>query len=152
MVRNHTVMTGPKSRPMEAVPRLWMEKSPRRMSTVMGTTAWSKAVVATVSPSTALSTLMAGVMMPSPKSSAAPASTSSATRPMPPRFAARTSSGTNASSARMPPSPRLSARMTKKRYFTVTTRVTDQITCEITPTTFSGVGATPCSPKHSWIV
>ena len=51
----------------------------------------------------------------------------------------------------MPPSPWLSARMMKLRYFTATTRVSDQSISERTPSTFSAVGATPCSPKHSRI-
>ncbi len=50
----------------------------------------------------------------------------------------------------MPPSPRLSARITNDRYLKVTTKVIAQNTSETTPTTFSGVGATPCGPlKHS---
>ncbi len=49
----------------------------------------------------------------------------------------------------MPPSPWLSARMMKPRYFTATTRVSDQRISDSTPSTLAGVGATPCSPKHS---
>ena len=57
--------------------------------------------------------------------------------------------GMSASSAKMPPSPWLSARMMKPRYFTATTRVSDQSIRDSTPSTFSAVGATPCSAKHS---
>ncbi len=51
----------------------------------------------------------------------------------------------------MPPSPRLSARMTNPRYLNVTTKVIAQKTSERTPSTLSGVGGTPCGPvKHSF--
>ena len=53
-------------------------------------------------------------------------------------------------SARIPPSPRLSARMTNHRYFTVTTKVIAQKTSERIPSTFSWVAGTECVPeKHS---
>lgn len=42
----------------------------------------------------------------------------------------------------MPPSPSLSARITRPTYLTLTTSVIDQNTSEITPYTSSGVGAT----------
>ena len=58
---------------------------------------------------------------------------------------------TRARSARIPPSPRLSARITKDMYLNVTTKVIDQNTSDTTPSTLSGVGATPCGPvKHSF--
>jgi hypothetical protein len=54
-------------------------------------------------------------------------------------------------SARIPPSPRLSARRTKDRYLNVTTNVIAQNTSDRTPRTFASVGATPCGPaKHSF--
>ncbi len=53
---------------------------------------------------------------------------------------------TSASSARMPPSPRLSARITNARYLKLTTKVMAQNTSESTPSTFSGVGGTACVP------
>ena len=43
-------------------------------------------------------------------------------------------------SARMPPSPRLSARMTKTRYLIEMTMISDQKISESTPSTLSGVG------------
>ena len=46
----------------------------------------------------------------------------------------------------MPPSPRLSARMTKERYLKVTTKVIAQTTSDRTPSTFCGVSGIPCSP------
>ena len=51
---------------------------------------------------------------------------------------------TSANSARMPPSPSLSARMTKSRYLTETTSMSDQKTSDRTPRTLSASGATPC--------
>ena len=66
MKRNHTSITGPKMPPMRAVPRRWTRKSSPRMTQVMGTTSGSAALVATLRPSTAESTEMAGVMTPSP--------------------------------------------------------------------------------------
>ena len=71
-------------------------------------------------PSTAPSTVIAGVIIPSPYSSAAPKmpiSTSTGKRePFPGR------DGSSAVSARMPPSPWLSARMTIAMYLTEMTR------------------------------
>ena len=56
-----------------------------------------------------------------------------------------------ASSARMPPSPRLSARMTIDRYLKVTTKLSDQKISERMPMTFSRVTGKPCGPvKHSF--
>ncbi len=96
---------------------------------------------------------MAGVMMPSPKRSAAPTMTSPATSPMLPRGALPSLGGTSARSAMMPPSPSLSARIRKERYLTVTTIVTLQTMSDTTPRTFCRRGATLCSEwRHSWIV
>ena len=72
MVRNQRIMIGPKTVPRPPVPRCCMTNSAIRMTTVIGTTKGSNTCVATPSPSTALSTEMAGVIMPSPYSSAAP--------------------------------------------------------------------------------
>ena len=44
----------------------------------------------------------------------------------------------------MPPSPWLSARMTKTRYLTETTMTSDQKISDSTPSTFSRSTATPC--------
>jgi hypothetical protein len=65
-VPNQRSMTGPNTAPTLAVPRLWNRNRPIRMPIVIGTTYGSKKGVATPSPSTALSTEMAGVIMPSP--------------------------------------------------------------------------------------
>ena len=59
-------MTGPNIAPMLAVPRYCTRNTPIRMSTVNGTTYGSNAVVAVFKPSTAPSTVMAGVITPSP--------------------------------------------------------------------------------------
>ena len=60
------------------------------------------------------------------------------------RSTATRACATSAISARMPPSPRLSARMTKTRYLSEMTMISDQKISESTPRTFSGVAATPC--------
>jgi hypothetical protein len=52
-VVNQRTITGPKTRPIDSVPRRWTAKSPIRIATVMGTTAGLKVSVATSSPSTA---------------------------------------------------------------------------------------------------
>ena len=66
IVANQTIMIGPKTPPMLAVPRFCTQKRPNKIATVSGTTTGLRLVVATSSPSTALSTEMAGVMTPSP--------------------------------------------------------------------------------------
>ena len=67
-------------------------------------------------------------MMPSPNKSAAPATTISVIQP-----SRRVRSGISASSARMPPSPRLSARMMNVRYLTAITTVSPQKISDSTP-------------------
>ncbi|MFO0875491.1 MAG: hypothetical protein U0575_16205 [Phycisphaerales bacterium] len=73
--------------------------------------------------------------------------------PTPDRLAAvRFSRGRlmSASSARIPPSPRLSARMMNPRYLTPTTSTSDQTISDMTPSTLLRVASTACSPlKHS---
>ena len=80
--------------------------------------------------------------MPSPKNSAAPNTPSpiSSRRDVPAPSLPRSA---RAVSARMPPSPRLSARMTKTTYFTVTTRISAQAISDRKPSTLAGVGVTP---------
>ena len=65
-VMNHTTMTGPNMAPTLAVPRDWIRNSPTRITTVITTTYGSNTWVAIASPSTAPSTEMAGVIIPSP--------------------------------------------------------------------------------------
>ncbi len=59
-------MIGPNRAPTREVPWLWMPNSAIRIATVTGTTTDSSAGSATSNPSTADSTDMAGVIMPSP--------------------------------------------------------------------------------------
>ncbi len=110
--RNHTTITGPKTPPTRPVPRLWKANRPTRMAMAIGMIQASSAGAATFRPSTALSTEMAGVMVPSPYSSAAPKrpSTTSSRRGRPP--SSSRAGWIRAINARMPPSPLLSARMT----------------------------------------
>ena len=103
--------------------------------------------VARSSPSTAESTEMAGVMTPSPYSSDAPAMPTAIIPPlaMPRDFASLGKA--SESSARMPPSPWLSARMTMARYFTETSVNMLQMMSESTPTISRSVLSPWC--RHS---
>jgi hypothetical protein len=58
----------------------------------------------------------------------------------------------NAINAMMPPSPLLSARITKVTYFSDTTISSDQKISESTPRTAAGAGAMPCIPRVSFMV
>ena len=69
---NHTIITGPKSRPTLAVPNFWVAKRSTMITAVTGTTKRSKDGSTSSMPSTADSTETAGVIMPSPKKSDAP--------------------------------------------------------------------------------
>ena len=66
MTANHSSITGPNALAICAVPRLWMANSPNRIATAIETTCGLNTSVATLSPSRALNTEIAGVMMPSP--------------------------------------------------------------------------------------
>ena len=66
MTANHTIITGPKKAPTRAVPNFCTMNSPISTITVSGTTNGPNTGVATSRPSTALSTEIAGVIMPSP--------------------------------------------------------------------------------------
>ena len=101
---NQTSMTGPKIRPMKPVPRDWTKNSPIRIATVIGRTSGVSDGASTFSPSTALSTDIAGVIAPSPYSKAAP------TRPSTSNAACRvrglaSRAPSSASIATTPPSP-----------------------------------------------
>ena len=122
---NHTSMMGPKTLPTAPVPRFWTMKRPVMMAIAMGTTHDSNDDETFSRPSTAERTEMAGVMTPSPYRRAVP-KTPSATR-TPARATRRCSRGrTRAVRARMPPSPLLSARITKNRYLTEMMMTSDQ--------------------------
>jgi hypothetical protein len=144
MVTNHTSVTGPKILPTVAVPRLCMAKSATRMTMVMGMMYGSKRGVATSSPSTALSTEITGVIIPSPYSSAVPNSPSITSTQRGLRLSAPTGV-TSEVSARMPPSPRLSARRTKTAYLTEMTSASAQKMSDSTPSTLSRVTPMPCA-------
>ena len=118
-----------------------------RMPIVTGSTNGSNTCVTTPSPSTALSTEMAGVMMPSPYSRAAP---NRPTAIRTPRSEVAVRERTSATSARMPPSPSLSARITNTRYLIETMTMSDQKISESTPSTLPVVTGTAWDPeKHS---
>src|SRR5262249_61653068 len=72
MARNQTIITGPKTRPTAAVPRRWTANRITMITAVIGTTQLASDGWTTLSPSTADSTEMAGVIMLSPRNSAAP--------------------------------------------------------------------------------
>ena len=100
---------------------------------------------------------MTGVIIPSAHSSAAPKSASATSVihrrwPDSPRFGWLRCSVTRARSARMPPSPWLSARITKPMYLTTTMSVSAQKTSERMPRTLPRLIATPWGrAKHSLI-
>ena len=74
---------------------------------------------------------MAGVMTASPKNIEAPRMPM--TRAKPPRLPS--APRTSATSDSVPPSPLLSAYIKKRTYFSVTTRVSDQMSSDTTPVT-----------------
>ncbi len=108
---NQAIMTGPNTRPTAAVPLRCTRNSTTMMTAVTGTTALSRDGSTTLSPSTADSTEIAGVIMLSPKNSDAPKMPSPVrTRAaLPPRSELQRRS--RVMSAMMPPSPSLSARI-----------------------------------------
>ena len=132
-------MIGPKKRPTLALPRLWIMKRPTRMAAATGTTYGLRSGVTISTPSTALSTEMAGVIIASPKNSDAPPRPmiKSVLRILP------DTGRTSDSNAIVPPSPSLSARMTIKTYLTATTRMTAQNTSDNTPKTTPGFPELP---------
>ena len=123
-------------------------KSAARIVTATGMTQGRNPGASVPIPSTALSTDIAGVIMPSPYRSEAankPAPASSTRPGTAPRLPSK-----SAVSAIAPPSPLLSARSTSPRYLIDTMIVSAQKTRERMPRTFAGVTATEKSPlKHS---
>lgn len=108
---NQTIITGPNSRPTVAVPLRCTRNSSAMMTAAIGTTSSPSAGSTILSPSTADSTEIAGVIMLSPKNSEAPKmptpdSTSAVRAPRCPL-----QRRSCVMSAMMPPSPSLSARM-----------------------------------------
>ena len=91
-----------------------------------------------------------GVMMPSPYSSAAPNIAPRKTTDCIRGDSLARDPAIRPSSAKMPPSPRLSARRMNPTYLTVTTTVSDQKISEATPNRFTSFRAMACWPlKHS---
>ena len=66
MTANQTTITGPKTRPIRWVPKRWIAKTPTRIAIVAGITRACRLGTATFTPSTAESTEIAGVIIPSP--------------------------------------------------------------------------------------
>ena len=139
---NHTTMIGPKARPTFAVPLRWIQNSTTITARVTGITARLKVGSSSSRPSTALSTEMAGVIRASQKNSAVPISARLMTirgqRPI--WFSRRCAS---ASSARMPPSPSLSARIITITYLSVTEMASDQKISDSTPR----IDSAPVAPE-----
>ncbi len=109
------------------------------MTTLIGSTYCFSSGAVTSRPSTADSTEIAGVIKPSPKNRQAPmmpTSVSALRTPVPTETRCA-----SAISARMPPSPRLSACMISVTYFTVTMSTRDQKMRERMPRTSVGVMA-----------
>ena len=124
-------MIGPKKRPTRAVPQCWTANSASRIATAPGTTISSSWGSMISRPSIEDSTEMAGVIMLSPKNSAAPKMPTEASTPK--ALVDNRLWASSASSASSPPSPSLSVRMNVSTYITVTITVIDQNTSEITP-------------------
>ncbi len=66
MQANQTVVTGPNTAPIRAVPRCWTENRTTMIVRLIHSTHGARAGVATAKPSMAPSTEIAGVMIPSP--------------------------------------------------------------------------------------
>ena len=116
-------MIGPKKDATRAVPWLCTQNSVTRITIVIGMTYSVSLLVTRSRPSTAESTEIAGVMMASPENNAAPATPSRNTI-----FARRPTRRPSADCAsaisdRMPPSPRLSARIRNTTYLAVTVKI-----------------------------
>ncbi len=102
--------------------------------------------MATFNPSIALRTEMAGVIMPSVKKRSSKHAQNHYHRPR----VCLAPGWSRAIKARIPPSPRLSMRITYMMYLIETTMRRDQNMSESTPSTISGVGEIGCCPpKHS---
>ena len=132
-------MIGPNSSPTRAVPRAWSMNSPIRMPIASGSTKRPMPASTVLSPSTADSTEIAGVIMLSPKNRAV-ANTPSSTSPRVQRRSPCAEREISASSARLPPSPLLSARMMIATYLIVTTIIIDQKIRLSTPNTLKWSG------------
>ncbi len=143
-------MTGPNSRPTASVPRFWTANSPTRMTIAAGMTNGARPGFTVSRPSTAESTETAGVIIASPKKSAV-AAIPSRTKP-PVHLPPPSERWMSASSARLPPSPLLSARRMMPTYLTVTISISDQNMRLSTPKICSGSTLKGwCATKTSFI-
>ena len=139
IVANHTTITGPNSRPTAPVPKRWMANRPIKIATEIGTTAESSPGLTNSMPSTAESTLIAGVIIPSPNSSAVPNNPSRSNNPLRTRrpVADVSRGATSAVSARMPPSPWLSARRSNSTYLMPMINTSVHTMIDTAPITFT---------------
>ena len=129
---NQMINIGPKTRPIFAVPKRWIENRPINMPIVIGMTKGVKAAVTSSSPSSALSTEIAGVIAPSPYNKAAPNSPAT-TRIWRVRDFPDTLVCSSDTRAMIPPSPSLSARITTSKYLIEMTMISDHVIIERTP-------------------
>ena len=142
IVVNQRTMIGPNIRPTAPVPSLCTAKRTTMIVAVIGTMKLSSDGSITFTPSTAESTEIAGVIMLSPMNSAAPKTPSPASRYLVRGWRPRATWRTWAIRAMIPPSPWLSARMTRRTYLRVTMIVTDQKIRETTPKTLWTLAST----------
>ena len=138
-ITNQIRMIGPNADAMRAVPWLCTANSPIRIARLMISTNGSNIGVTRLRPSTAESTEIAGVIIASPKNSAAPAMPSSGMR----RPRSPTACCASAIRLNVPPSPWLSARSMISTYFNVTITTKAHSISEITPNTMSAVSVPP---------
>jgi len=103
------------------------------ITAVIGTTSSSSPGSTILRPSTADSTEIAGVIMLSPKNSAAPNTPRAASSIAVRRLFGTAHRFSRVISAMMPPSPWLSARITNVTYVSVTMIITDQKISDTTP-------------------
>jgi len=137
---NQTIMTGPNARPTLPVPDRWTANRMARTSAEPGSTSTRRSRLTTCRPSMADITEMAGVISESPKNKAAP--TIPIARMVLRNLVPVSLPRSSAVNARMPPSPSLSARITRTMYLSVTMMINDQTTSEMMPYTFSSVTRT----------
>src|SRR5206468_6721072 len=125
------------------------------IAAVIGTTSPANDGAATLTPSTADSTEIAGVITLSPKNSEAPKTPSAASIIVVRRPPGTPRRRIKVISAMIPPWPSLSARITSVTYVTVTMSVTDQKISETTPKMLSvdtGTGWGSLGLKTVWTV
>src|SRR5690554_1585685 len=144
--RNQTAVIGPNMIETLAVPNRCTKNTPTMMTRVMGTTQRAIPGCTNCTPSTADSTEMAGVIMASPKNMAAPST---------PRMVIQTGGlvkvlRASAISDSVPPSPLLSARVTKNTYLTATVRVSAQTISDSSPSTSVVVAVAPGRTCMAW--